>query len=75
MQTINPSSDHDLNKEIHIKLYEELRTKDTQYLFIFGRKKLSSTCEKSDKNNLRIISKQYAHLKDHESFKGIAMKL
>ena len=43
----------------------ELHKKDTDYLFsltvMLSVKLLSSTCDKSNRHNLRIISKQYAH--------------
>ena len=41
----------------------------TRYLVSISliEKCLSSTCEKSDKNNLRVIYKQYSHLKTMNS--------
>ena len=40
----------------------ELGTQYTYYLFTLVGKMISSTFEKMTKYNLRIISKQYAHL-------------
>ena len=56
-------ADHDLNT---CKVSQELELHfrgscihKIQSIYLLG---LSSFCEKSDKNNFRIVSKQYAHL-------------
>ena len=49
------------SKKISTKLYEDLCSRGTHYLYIEGEERLSSQCEKSEKNNLTIISKLHAH--------------